>query len=476
MIASSDLSFSYDTSNSEGFSYDALIPKGRRKSIRRTVVREDSHAKGAKRRQLQENAADLCRNLSLASWMVRRHLDYVSQFDFHGRTDSESLNKQLETLMKEDSRAKRADVSGRFSREKLFRLAECRRVLDGDTLLIKLNSGLLQGIQSDLIKDPTEKSKSEEWVDGIRIGNVSQALEYSLFRRTNDRDTAFAKKIAAKNAIHYGFFDRYAGDQVRGISPLVSALNPLRDVYENFTYALAKAKVEQLFAMAFYRDADESAGEVDEDGVAIGDDDDENAEPRGYKVDFGSGPVLLDLDPGDRAEFLSSQSPSTQFQEFTRLVVQVALKALDIPYSFYDESHTNFFGSRAAWLHYERSCKDKRDDQIEMREDYTVWKLRHWVRSGRLTLPGRMNVLDVQTEWVPRGMPWWDPSKEINGHLQAIKGAMDNPQRICRATGTDFYDNVDQIAKATHYAESKGVTLEFAIQQVQVIERGKEDE
>jgi len=30
-----------------------------------------------------------------------------------------------------------------------------------------------------------------------------------------------------------------------------------------------------------------------------------------------------------------------------------ALKALDIPYSFYDESHTNYSGSRGAWLHAE---------------------------------------------------------------------------------------------------------------------------
>ncbi|QDV44375.1 Phage portal protein, lambda family [Stieleria neptunia] len=452
------------------FSYDALNPRGRRRAITRGVVREDHHVRGTKRRKLQENAADLCRNLSLAAWMVRRHLDYVSAFDFHGRNEDEQLNQQIERLMLDDSRPSRSDLSGRFGREKLFRLAEARRVLDGDTGLIKLNDGRLQGIQADLIRDPVDMGASENWVDGIMIGRFGRPLSFALHRRASNTSVEFVRRVNAPNVIHYGFFDRYAGDQVRGVSPLVSALNPLRDVYENFSYALAKAKVSQLFALAFYRNGTESAGELgeDEDGPT----DESTGDPAGYKVDFGSGPQLLDLDPGDRAEFLESKQPSSEFQKFTQLVVQVALKALDIPYSFYDESHTNFFGSRAAWLHYERSCKDKRDDQIEMRRNYTVWKIAGWVRDGRLTLPRGMRVLDVAFEWVPRGMPWWDPSKEIRGHVAAIKGALDNPQRICRSTGTDLYDNIDQIAKAREYAASKGVSLEYAMEPeaIQVIE------
>jgi capsid protein len=143
------------------------------------------------------------------------------------------------------------------------------------------------------------------------------------------------------------------------------------------------------------------------------------------------------------------------------------LKALDIPYSFYDESHTNFFGSRAAWMHYERSCKDKRGDQIEMRRQYTVWKLQGWIASGRLVLPAGVRLIDLVWEWVPLGMPWWDPAKEISGHVAAIKNALDTPQRICRSTGTDYFENVDDIAVATEYAKKAGVAVEFAVELAQ---------
>lgn len=452
--------------------YDALTPKGKRRSVSHHNFREDYHTRNTRHRGLQANAADLCRNLSLAAWMVRRHLDYVSQFEFHGRNESEDLNRQIERLMREDARPARADVAGRFGREKLFRLAEARRVLDGDTLLVKLADGRLQGIQADLLRDPQKIAPNDQWINGVLISAVGRPLAYSVYARKNYTQERYDRRINAQNVIHYGFFDRYAADQVRGVSPLVSALNPLRDVYENFNYALAKAKVSQLFALAFFRNAEQSAGYATEDEQRgrADTDGDQVEEAEGYKVDFGSGPVQLDLEPGDRAEFLESKQPSTEFQQFTTLVIQVALKSLDIPFSFYDESHTNFFGSRAAWLHYERSCKDKRDDQIEMRRSYTVWKLQQWIRDGRLVLPAGMTLFDVVFEWVPRGMPWWDPSKEINGQVQAIKAGLDTPQRICRATGSDYYDNVDEIAKAVSYAKDRNVPVEFAVHDTQVFQ------
>ena len=59
---------------------------------------------------------------------------------------------------------------------------------------------------------------------------------------------------------HHGFFDRF--DQLRGISPLAPAVNTLRDCYEGYDYALAKMKVAQLFALAFYRQQADFEGET----------------------------------------------------------------------------------------------------------------------------------------------------------------------------------------------------------------------
>jgi len=436
------------------FKYDALEAKGKRKAAPPRVLREDTILPTRKRSRLASNTQDLCRNFAIASWMLRRHLDYVTQFEFHSRTGNDDLDNQIEQLMAEDSRPVNMDRGRRFDRERYFRSMEAASVIHGDVGNHLFSDGRIKGVESDLIRNPEGKTAEDGWVNGIKVNGDGAALAYGLHRRTRSgRGYEFIREVPAKYFLHHGFFDRFATDQTRGVSPLVAALNPLRDVYENFDYALAKAKVTQLFAIAFYRAADDSPGQLSGGINADGEED-----KAGYDVDFGRGPLNLDLDDGDRAEFLESKHPSTEFQQFTQLMIMVGLKSLDLPYSFYDEKHTNFFGSRAAWLHYERSCKHKRDNQIETRRKWTIFKYRDWIIKERLTLPGDMTVADAAFEWVPKGMPWWDPAKEIRGDLAAIGAGLDNPQRIVKERGRgDFKDNVDKLIEAKKYARDQGM-------------------
>jgi len=171
------------------------------------------------------------------------------------------------------------------------------------------------------------------------------------------------------------------------------------------------------------------------------------------------------LDPGDKADFLKSDNPGSNTREFIGVVLAIALKALDLPFNFYDESHTNFFGSRAAWLLYDRSCQSKRDDVAEFLRKITVWLYQGWIVSGQLVLPAGARVSDLMFEWVHRGMPWWDPAKEIRGNVEAIKAGLDNPYRICKEAGRgEFEENIDAIARAQEYARQRGVVLDYGQQ------------
>ncbi len=449
--------------SAQQFTYDATEAKGRRATARVYSGSEDAILDSAKRQKLNANARDIRRNFAIASWMIRKHLDYVASFEYHCRSGDTGLDTDVEFLMSEWGKKQNFDIRRRHRRSKFLRIAEGMRCVDGDFGFLKLASGQVQGIESDRIKNPD--GQSGQWTHGVRMDGAGAANAYSIHKRTGTNSLTFERVIPADNFILHGHFDRY--DQVRGISPLASALNPLRDVYESFDYALAKAKVSQLFAFAMYREAYDAAGEVSNDG-------EEGTERNAFSTDFGRGPVFLDLGSQDKAEFLESSQPSTQFQEFTQLVIMVALKALDIPYSFYDEKHTNFFGSRGAWLHYERACKDKREDLLEVLYELTDWRQSLWLLDNTLKLPSGKSLRDLNGEWVPTGMPWWDPAKEIRGDMMAIGAALDNPQRIVKERGRgDWYDNVDRIAEAIAYAKEKGVPLSFAIgpdpQEVEVV-------
>jgi capsid protein len=438
--------------------YDSVNPGTKRKSVSSILKHEDRQLKNNDRHKIIGSTRNLCRNFALVAWAIRKHLDYVSAFDFQMRTDDDDLNNQIESLMKVWQRPANCDVCGRHSFSKMLRMFESRRTVDGDVFALKLQTGSLQAIEGDRIRQPDQNTSDGTWYNGIRVNLAGATAEYALWDRDNVSDRfQFSRNVPARNMIQHGYFDRF--DQVRGVSPLAAAINSFQDVYEGIDYALAKMKVEQLFALVFKRDAEVGMGTTS------------GTESEGYEVNFGNGPVQLDLNPGDDAQFLKTDNPGSNTREFINMVLSIAMKALDLPYNFFDESHTNFFGSRSAWLLYDRSCQHKRADVLELLRKVTVWKLQQWIVSGDLRLPQGMTVGDLQFEWVHRGMPWWDPAKEINGAVAAIKAGLDNPYRICKETGRGEYEeNVDAIAKAMAYAREKGVPLEFVMQPEPVVE------
>lgn len=471
----SDLSpnYTYDTFNTPApaasaaaLRFDALEPKGRRKSPQTTIARDDVYLMGGKRQKLQANAADIARNFSVAAWAIRRHLDYVSRFEFRASTGDEGLDKAIEDIIKAQSRPLNCDRGGRLGREKFFRTAEARRVVDGDTGLLLLRDLRMQGIEADLIRDPEKPKESSglEWVDGIQVDGAGLAKQFSIHGRQRGSGYKWARNVARQNFIHYGFFERYASDQIRGLSPIISALNNFRDVYENIDYALVKSKIGQLFGVAITRESETGLDHEFQPGSDGDEDEDEPDEttPPPREIDLTNGPTVLDMDPGEGVSVIESKTPSSELQQFSRLVVMLALKSLDIPYSFFDESHTNYSGQRGSWLHYERACLDRRDDQIEMRRRWTVFILQAHILDGRLTLPSGMTLADINWQWIPKGMPWWKPSEELTADLQAISAGLTSPQKVCAKNDLgDPKENLRETAEHLEFARGLGLVLNF---------------
>lgn len=441
--------------------YDALNPRGRRKPPVARVKSEDAVLKDRDRRALAATAQDVQRNFAIAAWAIRMHLNYVSSFAFQSRTGDDQIDLAVESFMTRWGSKYQCDVRKQHPFRRMIRLAEARRVVDGDVFFLKLGGdgasrGKLQAIEGDRIATPSDMPGGfdpSEWTNGIRLTGSGIAKEYCICNRDGNGQLSFGRVVPEDSIFSHGFYDRF--DQVRGISPIASALNSLQDVYEGIDYALAKIKVSQLFGLVFYRDATDAFDGVkpmlDTNGDSIPD--------AGYEVNFAGGPQMLDLNPGDRAEFLESRSPATETVQFLKLIIHVALKSLDLPYSFFDESFTNFYGSRGSMIQYLKACRSKQQDLSELLDEITSWRLGMAIADGDLVLPRGVSFQDLYWEWVPDGVPWWDPAKEVSGHAAAIAAGLDTPQRVCRAIGTDFYDNIDEIAKANEYARGRGVSI-----------------
>lgn len=444
------------------FGYDATESRGRRRPPESKVKHEDQHTKGRKRQTLSASSQDLARNFELAAWAIRKHLDYVSSFRFQAKTKDPEFNDVLEAAVKKFGSKSRFEVSGKHTRRRATRIAEACRVKDGDILWLKIagnkNRGRIQGIEAyhlDINKADVPKGEEDSWVDGVKVDKFGKHLKYSITDFDKNGRKKNQKTVPARNCIYHGYFDRF--DQTRGLSPFVTALNRFRDTYEGFEYALAKVKLGQLFGLEVYRDTSDplepwSANESEETG-----------EDTGYEFDLsGPGPFIADMEHGDRVGILESKTPSTETVAFLVLAIQMAIKSLDIPFSFFDESFTNFYGSRGGLIQYLKSCLSKIEDLQEMLDEWTRWRVGMAIFDGELELPAGMEFEEIQWEWVPDGVPWWDPVKEARGAAMSIAMGVSSPQRECRLAGTDFYKNIDETAVAIAYAQSKEVPLTFA--------------
>jgi len=163
------------------------------------------------------------------------------------------------------------------------------------------------------------------------------------------------------------------------------------------------------------------------------------------KVDYGKGPWQFDLDENEDAKFLESHHPSSEFCQFSNVMIAVALKALDIPFSFYDESFTTYSGSRQALLLYEQSAQTKQEDNRELLNALTAWWIKLWVLDGVLQLPAGWTIDAVTWEWIHKGIPWIDPLKEVKADAEAINAALTSRQRVLKRQGLDFWEVADEL-------------------------------
>lgn len=445
-------------SASVGGAYDAVVAKGRRQPPVARTRSEDDELLPVQRRMLGTGAADLQRNFAIAAWAIRKHLDYVSTFRFAARTGDDGLDDAVEAIVREWSRPENCDASRRFSLGGLVRMAECLRTTGGDCGVLQREDGRLQLVEGDRITTPFDMPVGtlpagrtpQDLIHGVLVGPSGEPLAYAV--STRQRVTGglkFERLVPAEWMYLHGYYTRY--DQVRGVSPLSAAVNTFRDVYEGFDYALAKAKVQQLFALVITRKA------ADDLGVSVEAGDGEVPERTKYKIDPNRSPMMVDLDPGDDLRFENDATPSDQFQSFTAAMIQVGLKSLDIPLSFYDESHSSWNGSRQALLQYEMGANIKRAGNRELLDRQVRWRLGLALRDRELVLPAKRTFDSLRWQWTAQNVRWTDPLKEVSANVAAVNARLKSPQQVIQDEGDDPYEVVDQIAEWEAYLAEKNV-------------------
>tara|TARA_R100001463_G_scaffold96145_2_gene150667 strand:+ start:1410 stop:2828 length:1419 start_codon:yes stop_codon:yes gene_type:complete len=433
-----------EANGSLDFGYDGASSSSKnRKPKKQKLTTEDKHLRATDRKVLQSTTRDLRRNEVAARWILSKHIDFVVRHNFQPNTGDEATDNLLRDFYNYCSKKEQFDISGRYDLGTFMRMLESSAVVDGDVYCVRQRGGYLQAIESDRVRQPTflaEKSgvtpsngeyesPLKNWVQGVKIDVTGRHKSYAVWKR-NEANYEFEREVSAKKVIGMGFWDRF--DQTRGISPLAAVVDTIMDLNESYDYALAKAKVAQLFALSITREANWGLGDDNAD-----DDSDPNR-----MVSFDKGPQILDLDAGEEANFLTAGTPETATQDFWKDMISMTLKSLNIPYSFWDESYTNFNGSRTALILYLRSCEKDRERQVAFRNDWFMWRLKVGILKGEIKLPASFDIDPKNWLWVPDGLQYWDTMKEASADVTLIENGLRSRTEIRRERFGDEWADV----------------------------------
>ena len=457
--ANGSIDFGGSTENTN-FGYDGASSSSKnRKPKKNKLTTEDKQLRATDRRVLQSTTRDLRRNEVAARWILSKHIDFVVKHQFQPNSGDEATDNLLRDFYNYAAKKEQFDISGRYDLNTFMRMVESSAVVDGDIYCVRQRGGYLQAIESDRIRQPNflaqmdgvvpsngvQDNPIKDWVQGVKIDVTGRHKSYAVWKRA-ENNYEFERNVSAKKIIPMGFWDRF--DQTRGISPLAAVVDTIMDLNESYDYALAKAKVAQLFALSITREAQFGIGDDDQDGDADPD----------RTVSFDKGPQILDLDPGEEAKFLNSTTPETATQDFWKDMISMTLKSLNIPYCFWDESYTNFNGSRTALILYLRSCEADRERQVAFRNDWFAWRLKVGILKGEIQLPASFEIDPKNWLWVPDGLQYWDTMKEASADVLLIENGLRSRTEIRRERFGDEWADV-----ARKLSEEKALLEELDI-------------
>ena len=109
--------------------------------------------------------------------------------------------------------------------------------------------------------------------------------------------------------------------------------------------------------------------------------------------------------------------------------------------------------------------KAKREDLKEMLDRLTVWWVQRWVAEGLLVLPAGRTIEDLSWDWIPAGVPWWNPEQEITGDVLAIQNKLRTRSEIRRERyGDDWRDVVRKLAEEDQFLRENGMDSVASVQ------------
>lgn len=378
------------------------------------------------------------------------------------RTGNDELNKQIESLWQEWTRAENCDITGQQTFEELQALLLRRKIVDGEILIKKTVSKKgkfplkLQVIKSDLLSQYmlTAPKTGNVIRSGVELDAHLKPLAYWIDKKSPDGFIQYdPDRIAAGEIIH--LWTRKHPDQIRGISDLAPIIKRLKDTQDYLDAETVAARIAACFSVLITTETGTAAAVG-----RIGN----TKDPEGKKLQSLRPGMIKYLAPGEKVETVSPSRGMANTKDYISIQERLAGAGLGLSYELMsrDFNKASFSSARQGML------EDRKT--FEPMQDYLAAHLcapvyREWldlcVMAGLINIPDYAQNREKyqRCDWVTPGWAWIDPSKEVAADINALQNAGKTLSQWCAERGYDWREQLEQMALEKETAESMGLKL-----------------
>jgi len=260
-------------------------------------------------------------------------------------------------------------------------------------------------------------------------------------------------------------------EQYRGVPYLAPVIETLKQVSRYTNAELTAAIIKSFFAL-FFTNNPSGARDLPTPstyGNMMGDD--EEYDPRAPVVDvseYGLGPGTLNALPaGVDVKAVDAGRSMSTFDAFVSQLIKQIGAAIGVPYEVIMKNFTSSYSaSRAAMLQAWEEFKLRRTwfARDFCQPVYETW-LTEAIAIGRLDAPGFFDDPAIRAawchaDWYGPTMSILDPVKDITGSALRVQYGLSTREReAAEMTGTDFEENLDQLAWEKERIEALGLPM-----------------
>lgn len=378
------------------------------------------------------------------------------------RTGDDELNKQIEALWEEWTRAENCDVTGQQTFEELQALLLRRKIVDGEILIKKTvdKKGKfplkLQVIKPDMLSQYLLRAPKTNHVirSGIELDDHLKPLAFWIDKKTPDGFVQYdPDRIPAKEIIH--LWTRKHPDQIRGISDLAPIIKRLKDTQDYLDAETVAARIAACFSVFITT----STGTPGAAGRFV-----KTKDAEGKKLQSIRPGMIKYLAPGEEVQTANPSRGMANARDYISIQERLAGAGLGLSYELMsrDFNKASFSSARQGMLEDRKTFEPM---QNFMASHLCGPVYREWL--DLCVLAGLINIPDYaqnrekyqQCDWVTPGWAWIDPSKEVQADINALQNAGKTLSQWCAERGYDWREQLEQMALEKETAEALGLKL-----------------